>query len=406
MDLNVLGLDKIPVSLQGDTQEAINHLAKVYLTQHFSVVTNPSDVATPFNIYPLAAPITKCDDLKVVVMDMDGTTTSTENICIFSQQYMMQTVTTAGKVFKLNPELDYPHIIGNSTTKHVEYLFSKYQAQIVDQNIVEAFKAAAAWTLANSPDATRKKEVSNNAKLLDAGSLDNSLRIKLAIDIYYAKYHQLLADVAEKQKSGDTIAGEELITPMPGVAILLPLLKGYLADLPHYNFIPEGIDSEKFAALAKHFAKYPARLGLVTSSIFYEANIVLQEVFSAIKSQIKTWGLSEDTKLNLQAKFSNYNDFYDTVVTASDSNEIRLKPHPDLYNIALRNMGVAPADYAKVLGLEDSESGLLAMRAAGISRSFAVPFKETSGHNFAPAAKILEAAVIDLLKILPEEYNF
>ena len=80
--------------------------------------------------------------------------------------------------------------------------------------------------------------------------------------------------------------------------------------------------------------------------------------------------------------------FYDAVITATDSSEIRLKPHRDLYSIALHELGVYPEDFDRVAGFEDSESGTIAIRAAGIGLSCALPFAMTRGHHFQAATQV------------------
>jgi beta-phosphoglucomutase-like phosphatase (HAD superfamily) len=66
-----------------------------------------------------------------------------------------------------------------------------------------------------------------------------------------------------------------------------------------------------------------------------------------------------------------------------------LKPHRDLYSIALHKLNVSQkTTLSKVIGFEDSESGTIAIRAAGIGKCIAVPFAETSGHNLDAATHI------------------
>jgi beta-phosphoglucomutase-like phosphatase (HAD superfamily) len=89
--------------------------------------------------------------------------------------------------------------------------------------------------------------------------------------------------------------------------------------------------------------------------------------------------------------------YYDAILTASDSSEIRLKPHRDLYSIALHRLGLSPDDFDAVLGLEDSESGLIAIRGAGIGLAVAVPFAQTRGHDLAAAAKINHGGLPELM---------
>ena len=108
-------------------------------------------------------------------------------------------------------------------------------------------------------------------------------------------------------------------------------------------------------------------------------------MLSAASRQITDWPVASE----IARHFRSPDDVYDAVITASDSSEIRLKPHRDLYSIALHAVGVAPVDFNKVVGFEDSESGTIAIRAAGVGLCVAVPFSDTAGHDFAAAAHVL-----------------
>jgi beta-phosphoglucomutase-like phosphatase (HAD superfamily) len=92
-----------------------------------------------------------------------------------------------------------------------------------------------------------------------------------------------------------------------------------------------------------------------------------------------------------------YRNTYDAFITASDSTEIRLKPHRDLYSIALHQMNVPVKDFGNVIGFEDSESGTIAIRAAGIGRCIAVPFAQTKGHNFEAATLVCAGGVPEVV---------
>ena len=104
--------------------------------------------------------------------------------------------------------------------------------------------------------------------------------------------------------------------------------------------------------------------------------------------------LESETILN---KFESYQIFYDGFVTASDSNEIRLKPHRDLYSIALQKLAISKKDFDKVIGFEDSESGTIAIRAAGIGHCVAVPFTKTEGHNLEAASYISKGGLPEVI---------
>jgi len=142
------------------------------------------------------------------------------------------------------------------------------------------------------------------------------------------------------------------------------------------------------AGLGRRFAAQPAKLALVTSSIAYEAHLVLGEIFRVLRSEIPAWPVPQGLRETLLGAFADPLVFYDAVITATDSSEIRLKPHRDLYSIALHELGVYPEDFDRVAGFEDSESGTIAIRAAGIGLSCALPFAMTRGHHFQAATQV------------------
>jgi hypothetical protein len=112
------------------------------LGDEFAVVKNPVYIHPEFELYPLAKKIKTTDKLVAAVMDMDGTTTTTELLCIHSLEYMVRKF--SGRVDTqtwkgLNPREDYPHIIGNSTTKHVEYLITKYSKSFKKNEVIKSF---------------------------------------------------------------------------------------------------------------------------------------------------------------------------------------------------------------------------------------------------------------------------
>jgi hypothetical protein len=165
------------------------------------------------------------------------------------------------------------------------------------------------------------------------------------------------------------------------------------------KFPDKNIDKARksFYDLCKHFVKDPLKAAVVTSSIYYEADIVLREVFKIIYAKLdKMLPVSAEKNLILN-KFKDHGNYYDAVVTASDSNEIRLKPHRDLYSIALYKLNVPREKFDEVVGFEDSESGTIAIRAAGIGLSIAVPFAETSGHNLKAATYVCKGGLPEVI---------
>ena len=427
------------------------------LGTEFAIVKNPDYVHPPVEIYPLAPKITApVDRLVAAVMDMDGTTTTTETLCLHSLEYMVRKIT--GRISQetwagLDPIEDYPHIIGNSTTRHVEYLIQKYSEAIKHESLKSAYLYAALWFLIYGKDQNRIDEVKNNLANLGYGEMltdanmisllnstdgnekemsklhtyllkryGNSFRaissseiVRAAIDIYYQRYHEILSLIqAGKGKSLATDLlnkpGLNLIEPMPGVGEFLALIKGWLGEELE-KLLPQILDlfqqanveggkeidfdvcGKKLIALAKRFQHNPLKIAVVTSSIFYEADIVMTEVFRVLQKQVENWQISQSRKELLLEKFSDYKNVYDGFVTASDSSEIRLKPHRDLYSIALHQLGIPVKQFGQVLGFEDSESGTIAIRAAGIGLCVAVPFSDTQHHDLSAAAFVLHGGL-------------
>lgn len=380
--MKILGLDKI--SDKGVKTRVIE-VSSGYKAEEVAVVVNPVGVYPEFDLYPLAPKVRGFNSLVGVITDMDGTTTTTEKLCLQSLEFMVREI-TGGRVRALDKKKDYRYIIGNSTTRHIEYLLQTYGGLIDEAAFFRSYQSAAGWILNRGQDESRKGEVRATLRVLGISNRrdDFGLRVRMAVDIYYQRYHEILLAIAEKKEV------RNLIEPMPDVGMFLALITGLLGE-------EAGLLSGELADLGKVFETRPVKIALVTSSIFYEANIVLGEIFRLLRTQIEAWPISVVRKQKLLDKFEDYSHFYDVVVTASDSNEIRLKPHRDLYSIALRQMGIPVDKFDQVLGLEDSESGLVAMRAAGIGAAVAVPFKETSDHNFEAASYILKGGLKELI---------
>ncbi len=445
-----------PIPKYTDVSGAIELISR--FGGEYAVVENPGYVYPPYDIYPLA-PRSEVltEGLLGAVMDMDGTTTTTEPLCLHSLEMMVRRITGrehdtawAG----LDRERDYPHIIGNSTTKHVEYLIRTYQADIQASALQSFLVYAAAWTVGHAADPGRRREVASNLYALGVGDMMRDERfvqltktadldstcareaiaqvtvhyaprlpfndvtsiVRAAVDIYYQRYHFILAHLAkgEGAEFAKAILGsadKHLIEPMHGIGVFLALIKGWLDDCADAcypilaNYLVSIGESKaeidalrpNLAKLAKYFKDRPLAVSIVTSSIHYEANIVLSEVFRVLVEEIKTWDVPAEKRLFLCEQFADYKNYYDGFITASDSSEIRLKPHRDLYSLALHQMGIAPADFNKVVGFEDSESGTIAIRAAGIPVCCALPFPETKGHAFNAATHVAYGGVPEVM---------
>lgn len=417
-----------------DKSKAVQELQK--LSDEFVLIQNPKFVHPEFEIFPIASKIYKPAKLIAAVMDMDGTTTTTEELCVESLEFMIRKM--SGLLSKESwcglTKKDYPHIIGNSTTKHIEYLINNYSNLLNKNEIVYSFIEAIIWTLYEGKSEQRKKEVLDllksynisieliekikdsdrlSQKILNEELLSSiksklnldkfSSLVKIGIEIYYQHYHQYLINLSQDPKLNSQ---KKLIEPLPGVSIFLALIKGLLgneAENLAEKLIEEfkrkntstnaefNVDEIKslLRNLGIYFENNPLKVAVVTSSIFYEADIVLSEVFNQMKLDIMSWKITEERKSEILKKFSSYQNYYDTVVTATDAYEFRLKPHRDLYSIALYRLGINKNDFDKVVGFEDSQSGTIAIRAAGIGCCVAVPFPQTQGHNLDAASYIL-----------------
>ncbi|MCB9784096.1 MAG: hypothetical protein H6751_14120 [Candidatus Omnitrophica bacterium] len=418
----------------------------------YAVIQNPSYVHPPFELCPLTPKkMTLEKGPRAMVMDMDGTTTTTEALCLHSLETMVRRIT--GRLSEeewegLNSETDYPHIIGNSTTKHVEYLVRTYQGAIDPVSMRTWAVRQSAWTLVNGQDENRTNEVMGNLRALGAGGLledagfrdsilgaedledlpskffsdlgeryligcdlnDFTNQVRLSVDIYYHRYHEILRELqlGEGALLSREILGSSdhrLIEPMPGVGVFLALIKGWLgkeaadlADLVQGHLASEVSEGkERLIELGRRFEKTPAKVAVVTSSIRYEADIVLNEVFGVLRKEIHGWPISEERKEKILLHFSSPEQYYDAIITASDSSEIRLKPHRDLYSLALHRLGVPVEQFDQVIGFEDSESGVIAIRAAGIPLCVAVPFAETGGHSFDAASHVCQGGLPEVL---------
>lgn len=418
-----------------DKKNAANNIQ--LLSDEYALIENPEFIYPPFEIIPLTKKIYFPDELIAAVMDMDGTTTTTEELCIESLEFMIRKM--SGLITKeqwngLDHSKDYPNIIGNSTTKHIEYLINTYRFLINDEITLRSFIEAISWTLKEGKSEQRKNEVedllksfglietfneliqtnessasiSNEKEIINLFSTkinlkDQSNLIKIGIEIYYQHYHQYLLSLSNDKNLSSS---KKLIEPLPGLAIFLTLIKGLLGEEAEnlteplindfkrknpeteFNFVFDNFHLT-LKALGIHFEKHPLKVALVTSSIFYEADIVLTEVFKQMRIEIENWKISDKRKYKILDKFSSYKSYYDAIITASDAYEFRLKPQRDLYSIALYRLGISRENFDKVIGFEDSQSGTIAIRAAGIGCCIAVPFPQTKDHNLQAAAYIL-----------------
>ena len=401
----------------------------------YAIIQNPAGVFPKVEIAPLSRKISATNDLRAVVCDMDGTLTTTEGLCLHSLETMVRRwmlPEIAQGWSGLDPEHDYINVIGNSTTRHVEYLMETYGDQLDSQQFTAAFIHAAQWLLDHGKDLRLKEDVRRQLQLagwdiaaFEAGetqSIDlripaGSQQVAFAVTIYYQRYHEILQAMGSPDLMNVAPGLDALIEPMPGVGLFLTLIKGWLTPEHMLDLYPVWMDAlpadlappmgdheyelgkKRLLDLARYFKANPAVIGLVTSSIDYEMRIVLKAVFTEISQQIQDWNIDQAHKEELLAKFSDYRQVLDVRINASASSEGRLKPHRDLYSMALQQLGIPTSEFEQVIGFEDSESGVISMRAAGIGLAMAVPFLETSKHDLSAATALLKGGLAEAVII-------
>ena len=110
----ILNTDEMP--------DAVRRAIEITGASEVALVRNPGYIYAPVEFYPLAPKVSgPIPRVAGVVKDMDGTTTTTEPLCLHSLEWMVGRVTDANDDWSgLDKARDYPHIIGNSTCLVVE----------------------------------------------------------------------------------------------------------------------------------------------------------------------------------------------------------------------------------------------------------------------------------------------
>ncbi len=441
----------------------IGELARLTGATEFARVRNLDYVLSPFDLYPLAPRVLPpLDRIAAFAVDMDGTSTTTEPLALHALEYMVRRVTNRRSPAEwagLDERLDHPFVIGNSNFRHTEFLLTRYRAQVDRAAFAAAFIEAAAWTLACMPDGQRRRDVMLSARncglgdlltdadfrrLVEGGTLDAdnaerlvaplvarhgaafrpahlSEEVAAALDIYYLRYHAILRRIerGEGHRLAQELlgaAGRRLVEPMPGYDVFVPLIKGWLgpeADAlyeplrvellrhPELGHTPAELDRyrPRLARLAERFRRAPAKLALVTASIAYEAHACMKEVIAVMAERVRGWPVPAATRDRLAERLADYRTVFDGFVCATDAWEARLKPHRDLYSLALFQMSLPKHEYAACVGLEDTEPGIIALRAAGIGCAVALPNHDTRRQDYTAATRVVRGGLPELLLV-------
>ena len=428
-----------------DIEAALAQLAP--LSTEFAVIPNHGVAFPPYDVVPLSPRHTQPDGpLRAVLMDMDGTTTLTEDLCLHGLCQALRDVSEGGlEVVTLHPERDYPHIIGTSASTNVAYLVAQYGPRIHLPSLRRAFLRSMAWNLNPERDPIRRAEAETTLRICGGGALldgdilapliartglaalpkDSDVNAQIdaitvpldfgnpehlgraILDVYYEYLHGYFAAIAQGHGArvaldvyGD--AERPARAPLRGVGLACALARGLLADCPEAAVAlaeqtagrsATETERAKLLAAAQAFGRRPAKVALVTSSGYYEARTILTEVFRGLRIEVTKWPVPGEVCARLVEAFASPEGFYDALITADESHEIRLKPFRDLYSIAARALGLDQAALRNTVGFEDTWAGVTAMRAAGVGIACAVPFEGSLSHDFSLASHLFHGGV-------------
>ncbi|MGE5683228.1 MAG: hypothetical protein ACM34K_20390 [Bacillota bacterium] len=400
-------------------------------------------------------------ELSAVLLNTDGVLASVGNLHLHALEYMVRQISgrfEKEQWFGLDKLIDYPNILApGSNVNPVDFLIQRYHNFIKPDFFKEAYFHSALWTLILGKDENRKKDVRRNLTLLGcSGMLEDpklneyiaqkefgkysanvitnyflhkyclnlniqnfSVTAAAASDIYYKRCQEILEII--KLGEGINFAGQVLsgddklfIKPSPGIPHFIALVKGWLGDEAHLIFdqlidllktnssqsyrISDVIAAKnKFIRLSIEFEKNPLTIGLISSESRYNASIIINEVLQIASSQIRGWKISEERKNVILEKFSDFNNVFSTIVTSGDINKMRHKPFRDPYSIALNQLDLHSSRFNEVIGIENSENGIVSLRSSGIGLSVVIPPDRSSTLNLASASFIIPGGIPELL---------
>lgn len=372
----------------------------------FVVIENPKSVFPPFETYPLPPKRYALDDgLRAVFVDLDGTITSTETLYLNVLEAVARSITGRRRDdgwAGLDEARDYPHLVGNSVTKHVEYLLDRFAPEFNLESFGKDAAAACAANEANPFDDARLRDTRATASALALEDgferlRDPLLQILAGVEIYYQQLYS-------KMRSDDP---GRWIRLAPGVGLFHAVLHGCLNDVETLNLeaalggtLPEADSAERLRTvrtLSRYFARAKPTLAVVTSCSGPEADFILRSAFTAMAEEVDAWDLEPELAENVRAVLADHRTYYDGVYTASLVPEFRVKPHRDIYSAALNALGIPPAQFHRVVVLEDTEVGIVAARAAGLPLTCAVPLPESFGHDFHAASHVLKGGLAEAM---------
>ena len=413
--------------------------------EEFALIPNAPGIFPSCELVPLGAKFARLEGLPAALfLDMDGTTAYTEPLFLHDVEEVVRRSTgwrSKAEWAGIEPERDYPKIVGYSTIRNLEYLYESVGHAIrpelffaeVMESLIFLTEHVVPEDVRSRVDALTKvygmeawcAHAKNSSRLPAAGDalvrecvgrfpeIGQEMFANFGLMIFYADYLNILECVSRGEGAAisEKIYGDPsvpAIRPMPGIALLCALVKGWLpescvAELAltlrraHPEMPVVGDLGETLARLCRRFKDNPVPVALVTSSGFHEVNLVLQTVFRALREESAVWPLDQRSHAVVQAGFLCYEDYFDAIVTCDDVIEGRTKPYRDAYTLALARLGLDGRDAPRVIGFEDTEAGIIAQRGAGVGIPCAVPIEHTLGQDFQAAAHILRGGVLEAI---------
>lgn len=409
--------------------------------EEFALIPNPVGMFPQAEIVPLGPKFkTLTGTPSAIFVDMDGTLTNTEPLFLHEVEAVVRKATgwhTTGDWAGIEPERDYPNIVGFSTQRNLEYLYPVAREAIQPALFfAEAVRALAFLAKRDMPaDIIRRiralatvygieAEVDQASAGVLAAPLVDTLAHRyrnisqemfahFGLLIFYADYIDILERVirGEGAQISRRIHGDATVptvNAMPGVALLFALARGWLAGeetsaLAAHLAPADWSDEERaqaaphLARAAKAFSNAPCPVALVTSSGIFESRLVLQAVFRAVRDEVSAWPIREGARARILAGTQHPETFFATMVTCDDVGEARIKPWRDPYNLALARLGLDAMAARRVIGFEDTEVGITAQRGAGVGIPCAVPLEFTRNQDFQGAAHVLHGGMIEAI---------
>ncbi len=401
----------------------------------FALLDNPPGIFPPQELVPLAPRYTQLQGgPSAIFLDMDGTVTDTEPLFLHGVEMVVRRAMDGGTkeaLFCLDKARDLPKIVGFSTVRNLEYLYT-LQGQHMKRApffiaVDSSLRFLGAQELPEETE-TRIDSLMKSYGLSDwwvDGSfhqvpdadfrttceerfpqLDSAVFSQFGLMVFFADY----LDALEKINSGEGAvvsralfgdATRSAVAPMPGVSLLCALAKGWLspddaAMLCEAHSRPEE-EAETLRALCKCFVAAPVPIALVTSSGSHETGLVLEAVFRSMRAEVDAWSLDRPTTQRILEGFAAPSSYFDTIVTCDDVIDGRTKPFRDPYTLALDRLGLHGPDAGRVIGFEDTEVGIIAHRGAGVGVPCALPIEHTLHQDFSAASHVLHGGLLDAL---------